>query len=172
MTMELMAKLMFALYAAIVLGGGVMAVAAASLVRALVGLILTLFGVAGMYLLMNAPFIALMQLLIYVGAVVVLIFFAIMLTRGGSGGEEQGGLTPSKAALAALGALVPAALLGYVCVRFVPLVLVDAPAEVDITALGKLLMEDYVLAFELISVVLFVAMAGAVLLGFERRRAR
>ncbi len=69
-----------------------MAVLARSLVRALSGLIVTLFGVAGMYLLMAAPFIAFMQILIYVGAVTVLIFFAIMLTRTSEGesGSETG----------------------------------------------------------------------------------
>jgi threonine/homoserine/homoserine lactone efflux protein len=54
----------------------------------MVGLIATLLGVAGMYMLLNAQFMALMQILIYVGAVCVLIFFAIMLTRADAGGEE------------------------------------------------------------------------------------
>ncbi len=62
---------------------------ARSLVRSLVGLVATLFGVAGLYMLMAAPFIAFMQILIYVGGVSVLIFFAIMLTHAAPTGDES-----------------------------------------------------------------------------------
>lgn len=168
MSMQLVAKIMFGLYAVIVLGGGLMSVFSKSLVRALVGLILTLFGVAGMYMLMAAPFMALMQLLIYVGAVVVLIFFAIMLTTASGKGEESQSRSKGKWALAILAAIAPAALLAHICVNM-PAAFMETPQEVSIKLLGKALLNEYVLAFELISVVLFVAMAGAILLGFERR---
>ncbi len=172
MTSELMAKLLFVLYGLIVLGGGVMAVGSASLVRALVGLILTLFGVAGMYLLMAAPFMALMQLLIYVGAVVVLIFFAIMLTRASGKADMRASNEPrpsgGKTVLALLAGLLPAGGLALLCLSLGPAGK-SIPETVTIDVLGRSLMTEYVLAFELISVVLFVAMAGAVLLGFERR---
>ncbi len=75
----------YGLYLLLIAAGGVMAVRCTSLVRALLGLILALLGVAGMYLLMAAPFLAFMQILIYGGAVSVLIFFAVMLTRAPSG---------------------------------------------------------------------------------------
>ncbi|THB68860.1 MAG: NADH-quinone oxidoreductase subunit J [Desulfovibrio sp.] len=171
MTEELMAKAMFVLYAVVVLGGGLMAVFSRSLVRALVGLILTLFGVSGMYMLMAAPFMAMMQVLIYVGAVVVLIFFAIMLTKAKTAGEEGGARSKVGILLAVLGMLAPVGIMTYLCLQmpyaFAPGV---QPTEVEIKALGEMLINEYVLAFELISVVLFVAMAGAILLGFERRR--
>jgi NADH-quinone oxidoreductase subunit J len=148
-------------------------VGSASLVRALLGLILTLFGVAGMYLLMNAPFIAFMQLLIYVGAVSVLIFFAIMLTKAPGG--EAGGEAPPKLGgrlvLAALTGLVPAGILGGALLKINPQALPLKP-ETTLLKLGEFLVGPYALAFELISVVLFAAMAGAVLLGFERRKGR
>jgi NADH-quinone oxidoreductase subunit J len=183
MDYDLIAKLMFGLYALIILAGGIIAVASGSLVRALVGLVLTFFGVAGMYLLMAAPFMALMQLLIYVGAVVVIMFFAVMLTGGAekggsessreSGEESTGKLLGAKLRRlvpALVGALVPAGILAWVCITYPP-ASERVPEEVDVGVLGEALLGDYVLAFELISVVLFVAMAGAVLLGFERRRA-
>src|SRR5512142_3101123 len=87
---ELVVQISFALYAAITLGGAIWAVTAKSLVRALLGLTISLMGVAALYVLIAAPFVALMQILIYVGAVVVLIFFAIMLTRAQSETEEGG----------------------------------------------------------------------------------
>ncbi|WP_461209043.1 NADH-quinone oxidoreductase subunit J family protein [Desulfocurvus sp. DL9XJH121] len=165
------AKILFALYALAVLFGGFMAVLAKSLVRAMVGLILTLFGVAGMYLLMSAPLMAFMQLLIYVGAVVILIFFAVMLTKAPE--EREGEASPFGRRLvpALLGALVPALVLGGMILT-VPQASSGQPSDIPVVLLGKGLMEDFVLAFELISVVLLIAMAGAVLLGWERRKGR
>ncbi|SMP82361.1 NADH-ubiquinone/plastoquinone oxidoreductase chain 6, partial [Desulfonatronum zhilinae] len=67
--MQTLAYAAFGVYVLIILFGGLLAVFSRNLVRALVGLVLTLFGVAGCYLLMAAPFMALMQILIYVAAV-------------------------------------------------------------------------------------------------------
>ena len=164
--METLALFAYALYLAIIVGGGFVAVTSPNLVRALVGLVAAMFGVSGMYLLMNAPFVGLMQLLIYVGAISVLIFFAIMLTRPPAGGEEQ---TPSKRRpLAFAAAAAPVAILGTVCLKAFKQT-VEVPGETGIKELGQGLLGTYGLAFELISVVLLVAMAGAVLLGFKRR---
>lgn len=166
MIMETLALFAYALYLAIIVGGGFTAVTNPNLVRALVGLVAAMFGVAGMYFLMNAPFVGLMQLLIYVGAISVLIFFAIMLTRPPAGGEEQ---TPSRRRpMAFVAAAAPVALLGAVCFKAFKQT-VDVPGETGIKELGQGLLGTYGLAFELISVVLLVAMAGAVLLGFKRR---
>lgn len=168
MSETIAAQALFALYSLVVAAGGIMAVMARSLVRAMVGLIAALFGTAGLYLLMNAPFMALMQILIYVGAVSVLIFFAIMLTRGDDGDARIPGL--GRLALLAASLLLPL-LLALVMLK-ADLAVLNMPPLVDLAILGKKLLGEYVLAFELISVVLFVAMAGAVVLGFERRTAR
>ena len=169
--MESLARIAFAFYLLIIGVGGVMAVGAKSIVRALVGLILTLFGVAGMYLLMAAPVVALMQLLIYVGAVAVLIFIAVMLVRTGPEGEEAKGGSPRQMLYAFLGLAAPALVLGSALIRH-PIDSRLAPAEVTVQQLGRGLLGPYTLAFELISVVLLVAMAGAVLVAFERRGTR
>ena len=166
MIMETLALFAYALYLAIIVGGGLVAVTNPNLVRALVGLVAAMFGVAGMYFLMNAPFVGLMQLLIYVGAISVLIFFAIMLTRPPAGGEEQA--TSRRRPMAFVAAAAPVALLGAVCLKAFEQT-VDVPDETGIKELGQGLLGTYGLAFELISVVLLVAMAGAVLLGFKRR---
>ncbi len=161
----------FGIYMMLIVVGGLTAVLSENLIRALVGLILTLFGVAGLYFLMQAPFIALMQILIYVGAVTVLIFFAIMLTRvpDGEAGMEGGGKRISKQfILALITGLAPVFMIGNIIFQKMPDALPLKP-ETSITVLGGLLVGPYSLAFELISVVLFAAMAGSVLLGFERR---
>ena len=167
----LLAKILFGLYCVVILGGGLVAVLARSLVRAMVGLVLTLFGVAGMYLLVAAPFIALMQLLIYVGAVTILIFFAIMLTSAPAGGEERKPRLVRQGFLAFAAGIGPAVMLALICLKS-PLVVTPQSdiAAVPIKELGGQLMTRLVLAFELISVVLLIAMAGAVLLGWERRK--
>ncbi|MGE4293168.1 MAG: NADH-quinone oxidoreductase subunit J [Desulfovibrio sp.] len=166
--MELMAKIAFWIYALIILGGGIVAVGSSSLVRALIGLISTLIGVAGMYMLLGTPFMAFMQLLIYVGAVAVLIFFAVMLTDAhGSGDENEG--SPIRQHLYALGAVMAVGgVLSWLIMNKPPASLL-APTEVTIQQLGTGLLESYFLAFELISVVLLVAMSGAVLLAWEKR---
>ena len=170
--MDYLAYPAYGLHLLLILLGGLGAVLARSLVRALMGLILTLFGVAGMYLLMSAPFLAFMQILVYVGAVSVLIFFAIMLTRasdGQAGREGPGSLR--RLLLGLLAGLTPVAILAGVVIQKAPTELPLKP-EAGLASLGQYLTGPYALAFELISVALLAAMAGAVLLGFERRRPR
>ncbi|MEF2229350.1 MAG: NADH-quinone oxidoreductase subunit J [Pseudodesulfovibrio sp.] len=166
--MEVLAKIAFCVYTLIILGGAVVAVTNSSLVRALIGLITTLVGVSGMYMLLATPFMAFMQLLIYVGAVSVLIFFAVMLTRAERGGDEAGG-APMKTYVFGLAATIaPAAILGWLILTK-PVASVAAPTEVSIKQLGGGLLGSYFLPFELISVILMVAMSGAVLLTWEKR---
>jgi NADH-quinone oxidoreductase subunit J len=170
--MEQLAYVAYAFYLALIVAGAFTAVRCRNLVRALLGLIMTLFGVAGMYFLMAAPFMALMQVLIYVGAVSVLIFFAIMLTRAPAGDAGEEDRTPRpivRGVLAALAGLFPAVILAAVLLTQTPQALHLKP-ELPLARLGQMLTGPYVLAFELISVVLLAAMAGAVVLGFERRK--
>jgi NADH-quinone oxidoreductase subunit J len=170
--MEQLAYVAYGFYLVLILAGAWAAVRCRSLVRALLGLIMTLFGVAGMYFLMAAPFMALMQILIYVGAVSVLIFFAIMLTRapGGAAGEEdREPRSALRTVLALLSGVLPAAILAGVILTRHSQELPLKP-ELPLGRLGEFLTGPYVLAFELISVVLLAAMAGAVVLGFERRK--
>lgn len=169
--MEYLLYPVFGIYLLLIIVGGLTAVMSNNLVRALVGLILTLFGVAGLYFLMAAPFIALMQILIYVGAVTVLIFFAIMLTRvpdGEAGMEAANAKSGKQFFMALVSGLLPAGILGMMLYRNMPAGMSLKP-ETPISVLGEFLTGPYSLSFELISVVLFAAMAGAVLLGFERR---
>ncbi len=154
---------------AIIVIGGFITVLSQNLVRALVGLIMTLFGVAGLFFLMAAPFIALMQILIYVGAVSVLIFFAIMLTSAWPGGDESGTISVRKIIFAGLAAIAPAIFLGMAAILKPPPSFL-IPDEIEVGILGRFFLEDFILPFELISLLLTVAMAGAVVLAFEMRR--
>ena len=99
-------------------------------------LILTLFGVAGMYFLMAAPVVALMQILIYVGAVSILIFIAIMLVKTGPQGDEAKAKSPRQFVYALLGLAAPAVVLGGTLIRN-PLQSRIVPADVSVDQLGK-----------------------------------
>lgn len=158
----------FILYLIVITVGAGFAALSPNLVRALVGLLFSFMGVAGMYMLMQAPFLAFMQLLIYAGAVSVLIFFAIMLAHADSEGDEAG--PPRlKSLRAVLAGIVPLAVLGPALLGH-PVFSVATPGALPVPELGRRLMEDFTLPFELISVILLVAMAGGVFLIWERRK--
>jgi NADH-quinone oxidoreductase subunit J len=166
---EVAAYAAFAFYVLLIVAGGLGAALSRHLVRALIGLVLTFLGVAGLYLLLASPFLAFMQLLSYVGAVCVLIFFAITLVKNTQTGEEAHlpGLCQGFGAL--LSGLAPLAL-------FAPLIVARAgrfggptAREVPLADLGQGLLSYYLLSFELISIILLVAMAGGVLLVWDRR---
>lgn len=165
--MEILAKLAFALYTLVIITGAIMAVASKSLVRALVGLIAVMIGVAGMYLLLAAPFVAFMQILIYVGGVSVLIFFAIMLTKASPDGDESWPNSLRNTLNALVAMLAPGVILAVVILRYPPESF-PVPTDVGALNLGKGMLGSYLLPFELISIVLFVAMAGAVLVAWRK----
>jgi NADH-quinone oxidoreductase subunit J len=164
---EWAAYLAFALYVLIIIGGSLGAILSRNLIRAMVGLVLTFLGVAGMYLLLASPFVAFMQLLIYVGAVCVLIFFAVMLTRNTDGGEESHLPSVSQIVYGLLALLAPLAVAGPLIVMYAGKVPVETPTVEGTNLLGHGLLSSYVLPFELISIILLVAMAGAVYLAYR-----
>ena len=166
--MEILAKIAFAFYFVIICAGSVLAVTSRNLVRALVGLIAVMIAVAGMYLLLAAPFIAFMQILIYVGGVSVLIFFAIMLSRASSEGDESGPVSFRKAVNAFVCLLVPAVILSVIIIHH-PSTAQNVAPNVAPQLLGEAMLGASLLPFELISVVLFAAMAGAVLVAWRER---
>lgn len=167
--MEFLAYAAYGLYLLIIVAGSAWAVFSPNLVRAFIGLIATLFGVAGMYLLLQSPFLAFMQLLIYIGAVSVLIFFALMLADARSDGDEAAPAPAGKLVRAVLAALLPMALLTPP-IFLHPASTAMTPDVVTIADIGRGLLGDYVLPFELISIILLVSMAGAVFLAMNRRK--
>ena len=87
-----MTTAIFILFSLMVLGGGLLVVTSRNLIHSAGALILSLFGVAGFYVLLEAGFLAAIQVLVYIGAIAVLIIFAVMLTRKvmeGVAGQSQ-----------------------------------------------------------------------------------
>jgi len=144
----------------ITVGSALMVVAVRNLIHAVVFLILSFLGIAGLYVTLSADFVAVTQVLIYAGAVSVLILFAIMLTpRAGRDNTET---------FLRLPALLLAILVGFT-IGFVALdadwAIADRGSfEETASAIGEALLSKYVLPFEIASVLLLVAMLGAILL--------
>lgn len=132
------------------------------------GLVGAFFGVAGVYALLEAEFLAVSQVLVYVGAISTLITFAIMLTRG----MMFGGTSPTNAQM--LTASIMAVLLFLVLggiLSHAPWPEVGAalpPGEAIIAMLGQLFVTTYLIPFELMAVLLLVALAGALMLARDR----
>jgi NAD(P)H-quinone oxidoreductase subunit 6 len=151
--------------------GGAAAVAfGRNIVRSAFALLGTFLGVAGLYALLSADLVAVIQLLVYVGGILVLILFAVMLTSR---------IAQVKASNLSLG--LGAGLLGLAAVA-VPLVVVlrrlpwstapASPATPTTSAIGDALLSTYVLPFEVVSVLLLAALVGAVMLARSRGEER
>ncbi len=154
--------LVFFILAAITLFAGVMTVSLRNVVHSALALIGTFFGVAGIYLMLEAEFLAVVQVLIYVGAVSVLILFSIMLTRGlmqstQTSFNNQWGLA-ALVAFALFAGMTIIAIAGNWPVGSTPITTDLVPT------LGKLLVTSYVLPFEVVSVLLLGALVGALLI--------
>ncbi|MDH7571329.1 MAG: NADH-quinone oxidoreductase subunit J [Armatimonadota bacterium] len=157
----------FLVCAAIILvsAGGV--VTQRNLFHAALSLVACFVGVAGLYVLLQAEFLAVAQVLIYVGAVTVLILFGIMLTRHFSGGRVPMLASYWKYALG--GAVAFLSLLLYVCSSGIwPTS--EQPAVDATLAIGQRLVLEYLLPFELASLILLAALVGAVLIAKDERR--
>lgn len=163
--MNLPVLLAFVSIAAVTLIGALGAVTARTVFSSGLFLVLSFVGVAGLYVLLEAPFLAAAQLLIYAGAVAVLILFAIMLTRRVMG-DAPGGQTNSQWPLAALVGVALFGLLALVTSQSWPLS-AESPPPDTIAALGAAFLGPYILPFEIISVLLMAALVGAIIIARE-----
>ena len=150
---------LFIVLAVVTLGGGLAVVASRNIVHAALALLVSLIAVAGVYLLLFAEFLALVQVLIYGGAIVIVLIFAIMLTRSAeyprTSDNPQWPLA-AVAALGLLGVLVPAFLINSVR---------DTEAQnAAFTEIGKSLFTTWAVPFEIASLVLLVALIGAIII--------
>jgi NADH:ubiquinone oxidoreductase subunit 6 (subunit J) len=153
------------LLAALTLAGAVWVVALRNLFRAALSLGLVLVGVAGLFILLEAEFVAFAQILIYVGAVLTLVIFAVMLTarvQGSAVAPASRQTVPAAAVSAGLFAVLTAATrpLSW------PATTLDAP--VPVASLGQQLVTTLVLPFEVISLVFVVVAVGAILVASPR----
>ena len=154
----------FVLLSLVAVGSALLVVTTRNMVHAALWLVVTLGSVAGVYLLLAAEFVAWVQVLIYVGAVVVLLLFALMLTKAPTG--PQADLDAGRAVPAAVVATLVAALLVTTVVAGFSGVELDLDQAVVGSAevTGATIFEGWVLPFEVLSVLLLAALIGAIVL--------
>ncbi len=150
----------FILLALITLIPAVVVVTSKNMVRAALSLIPTLLGVTGLYILLQAEFIAGIQVLIYIGAITVLMLFVIMLTEGGTGVRIR--QVNEQVPLGAMAAVWLAFVIIVILTRTVWPLGAGVPPAYNVVAIGNAFLTDYVLIFEATSLVLLVSLIGAI----------
>jgi NADH-quinone oxidoreductase subunit J len=155
----------FLAIAVLTLVGALGVVMARSVLISALFLIVAFLGVTGLYVLLEAPFLAGVQLLIYVGAIAVLIIFAIMLTRRVMTREEP--FINRQWGIGGVIAVLLFAILLLLGMQIDWRIATTSPPADTIGALGEALLTTYVLPFEVVSVVLLVALIGAIVIARE-----
>ena len=156
------AELFFYFFTIMVIGIGCVVAFSKNLLRSAFALFFVLFGVAGFYVLLGADFLAIVQIMVYAGGVNVLLIFGTMLTADIS--------TPKTSNLSFQGALT---VIAGVTLFVVLVIIINSgdwptfvPGEMMATTkdLGKLLLKEYVLPFEVVSFLLLAAIISAIVL--------
>ena len=158
-----MSWFLFILLSVVSLGGGLGVVVTRNVVHAALFLLVSLVAVAGLYLVLLAEFLALVQVLIYGGAIIIVLLFAIMLTRTVEYPRISDNRQWPLAAVAALG------LLGVLMAAFMARPLPDMVRETHVQSpafadLGNSLFTRWAIPFEVASLVLLVALVGAIII--------
>jgi NADH-quinone oxidoreductase subunit J len=155
------AEIVFYLLAIMSVAAAIGVVTVPNVVHSALFLVLALLGVAGFYILLANEFLALVQILVYAGAIAILVLFGLMLTRGRDLPE-----VPASAQWPV--ALLSAA--GLVTLLLIAIVASDWPRDagqvvvVGIQDIGQVLFRKWLLPFEIASAVLLVALLGAVVI--------
>lgn len=157
-------EIAFLLVGLVTLGAAVLTVTTRQLVHAALWLVVALGGLAVEYLLLTAEFIAWVQVLIYVGAVVVLILFGLMLTRAPIGRSPDADSGNRWAALTVAAASAVALVWVVVDAFRTTWIDLDGPAAGSTAVTGASLFQNWVLPFEALSVLLLAALVGAIVL--------
>ena len=151
--------LIFYLFAIITIVSAVIVVNARNIVHAAYSLLLTFFGGSGIYVLLGADFLAIVQIMVYVGGILILLLFGVMLTNKITNVEIRSGsfqVLPAVIGLAAFAAI----LFGVMTSTNWKSQSFDIPNTTSFD-LGKLLISEYILVFELLGILLLVALIGA-----------
>lgn len=175
--MNILIMIIFVLLSIFILGAAVAVVTVKNIIHSALWLIGSFFGVAALYLLMEAEFVAVVQVLVYVGAISILILFAIMLTRHvtGEGVRQlyQRWWIALIVAVALFGVLIVPTVVNYEWSTVAPAAAGQQPPPLSSSVeIGTAFMREYLLPFEIASVLLLVALVGAIVIAFEERSGR
>ena len=149
----------FYLFAAVTLGSALLVISTRNIVRAAFYLLFTFFGVSGLYVLLGADFVAVAQIMVYIGGILILLLYGVLLTSYTTSVEIKSGSTNVLPAIVGVGVLWGA----------ITSIVYKTEWKTELTeiekttayALGELLIIDYVLIFELLGILLLIALIGA-----------
>jgi len=160
---------LFYLFAAISVLSGLVVVAARNPVNSVIALIVCFLSIAGHYILLNAQFLAMVQVIVYTGAIMVLFLFVIMLLNLNQSTEPQKTLLTRIAAVVAGGVFLLTLL---AATRQGVQIAAANPEDGSVglvSHVGKALFKDFLLPFEVSSVLFLSAMVGALMLGKKEK---
>ncbi|MFN3821093.1 MAG: NADH-quinone oxidoreductase subunit J [bacterium] len=162
-----MSNLIFWGFVGLTLGSALVVVFHSRIIYSAFALLFTFFGVAALYLYLRAEFLAASQILVYVGGILTLIIFGVFLTA------RITSLEITQQTHQRLIALIPVGMIGFILMRMILLSqwqVGPLPTSHQVSALGKALLTDYFVPFELASVLLLTALVGAMRLARYYRR--
>ena len=150
---------LFWIFAAIMLIAGLLVVTMRDIIRCGLAMIVCFLALAGIYVVVGAPLVAAAQVIVYIGAISVLVLFAIMLTQSKAGPARL--VFQTQAAPAAVAAIILAVLitLGVASTDWLE---AGQRVRLGTSELARVLFQDYVLPFEIVSVLLLAAVIGGV----------
>lgn len=167
----MIAKVFFAYFAAAIIVLSILTVTRRNPVHSILNMLLMFFHIAGLYLFLNAEFLAAIQIIVYAGAILVLFLFVVMML------DLKEEILGRKFAKGWLSGLAISGLIFYLLVsslKSVPLgprgvfTPEAVAAETNTGAIGRLMYTEYVFPFEVASVILLVAIVGAIVLAKKR----
>ena len=168
--------LAFYVFATVAIISGLLVVTARNPVHSVLWLILAFFSAAGMFVLMGAEFVAMLMIIVYVGAVAVLFLFVVMMLDVDFAELKQGlaNYLPMGALIAIILLLELSLVIGNWAIsdQAPAMRAAEAPAPADVhntAALGQIIYTDYVFLFQTAGLILFVAMIGAIVLTLRHR---
>jgi NADH-quinone oxidoreductase subunit J len=167
--------LLFYLFAGAAVLGALLVVVQKNPVYSVLALIGSFFGLSGLYVLLEAPFVAVVQIIIYAGAIMVLFLFTVMLLNvpredAAEWDRAHPLYRPMAVRIGGALALLLALELGWALSRTPGLggSMTERPAVSSVAELGRVLFTDYMFAFEVTSILIIVAMVGAVILAKKK----
>ncbi len=168
---EILPAISFYLLSAVAVGAAFMVIAARNPVHSVMYLITTFFSAASLFVLMGAEFLALLLVMVYVGAVAVLFLFVVMMLDVDFVELKQGFLQylPMGAVVACV-LLTEMILLGAASLVSPGQTVAQAGSESNIAAIGDVLYTDYAFFFEAVGLILLLAMVGAIVLTLRHRK--
>ena len=151
--------IIFYFFAAVTLLSAFFVVTTRNIVRAAFFLLFTFFGVAGIYVLLGADFVAIVQLIVYVGGILILMIFGVMITNKITQVDIKTGTIHTLPAAIGVGLFTGIA--GAVVLNTEWFQVKSEMPQSTLSTLGYMLLNEYSLVFELLGILLLVALIGA-----------